>query len=45
MSTRAERTKAIEDLKKRFELASAIYLTNYSGINVEKITSLRASFR
>ncbi|MBD3346213.1 MAG: 50S ribosomal protein L10 [Chitinivibrionales bacterium] len=45
MSTRAERTKAIENLKNRFEQASGIYLTNYTGINVEKITQLRSDFR
>jgi large subunit ribosomal protein L10 len=41
MSTREEREKAIELLEKQFGEATGIYLTDYSGIDVEKITKLR----
>lgn len=45
MSTRAERTAAIEALENEFKDASGIFLADNNKINVEKITKLRADFR
>ncbi len=45
MSTRTERTEAIEVLKNEFTGASGIYLTNVNNIKVEKMTMFRKSLR
>jgi len=45
MSTRAERTAVIEELENKFKDAQGIYLTDNNGINVEKVTKLRAEMR
>jgi large subunit ribosomal protein L10 len=35
----------VADLRKRFEQSSNFYITNYMGLNVEKITKLRKDLR
>ena len=45
MSTRAERTTAIEELEKEFKDASGIFLADNKRISVEKITKLRSDLR
>jgi large subunit ribosomal protein L10 len=45
MSTRSERTQAIEELEKQFSQAGGIYLTDINRISVEKMTKLRVNFR
>ena len=45
MSTRSERTKAIETLEKEFKDAKGIYLTDINRIDVERITRLRNVIR
>jgi large subunit ribosomal protein L10 len=45
MSTKTERTNAIEVLEKEFKDAKGIYLTNINRIDVEKITKLRNTIR
>lgn len=45
MSTRTERTQVIESLEKEFENATGIYLTDFNGIDVEKVTKLRSNLR
>lgn len=45
MSTRAERTDTMAMYEKEFGAAKGIYLTDFSGITVEKITRLRSEFR
>jgi large subunit ribosomal protein L10 len=45
MSTKQERTKAIELLENEFRQAGGIYLTDINRINVEKVTKLRVNFR
>lgn len=45
MSTRSERTQAVEALEKEFKQACGIYLTDINRISVEKITKLRVNFR
>ncbi len=41
----AEKTAAIEQLRGTFEKATAIFLADFTGLNVEKMTSLRRKFR
>ena len=45
MSTREERTAAIEALETSFKEASGIFLADNHKINVEKVTKLRSEFR
>ena len=45
MSTRSERTAAIETLEKDLRGADGIFLTDFNKINVEKDTRLRTNFR
>ncbi|MBD3420499.1 MAG: 50S ribosomal protein L10 [Chitinivibrionales bacterium] len=45
MSTKAERTEAIDLLEKDFNEAKGIYFTDFNRVNVEKMTQLRAEFR
>lgn len=45
MSTRNERTDAIATLEKEFTGATGIYMTDFTGVNVEKITKFRADIR
>lgn len=45
MSTRSERTEAITTLEKAFTGATGIYMTDFTGINVEKMTKFRADMR
>ncbi|HEX7511422.1 MAG TPA: 50S ribosomal protein L10 [Chitinivibrionales bacterium] len=45
MSTRTERTQAIEALEKEISQSAGIYLTDINKISVEKITKLRVNFR
>lgn len=42
---RNEKTEVISEVKEMIENASAIYLTDYSGINVEDVNQLRNKFR
>lgn len=41
----AEKTAAIEQLKETFDSASAIFLADFTGLNVEKMTDLRRKCR
>ncbi len=45
MSTRKERTDAIASLEREFSGATGIYMTDFTNINVEKLTKLRADIR
>lgn len=45
MSTRLERTQQIEYLEAAFKEASGIYVTDFNGIDVEKITKFRNDLR
>ena len=45
MSTRTERTAAIDQLEKEFSEATGIYLTDFNGIDVGKITKFRSELR
>ena len=45
MSTRSERTETIAVLEKEFTDATGIYMTDFTGINVEKITKFRADMK
>ncbi len=45
MSTRTERTEVIDLLEKELVDATGIYLTNFNGIDVEKVTKLRSDLR
>jgi len=42
---RNEKTEVISEVKEMIEKSSAIYLTDYSGINVEDVNDLRNQFR
>ena len=42
---RNEKSEIISEIKELFESSSAVYLTDYHGINVEDISSLRTQFR
>jgi large subunit ribosomal protein L10 len=42
---RNEKTDVISEVKEMMEKSSAIFLTDYSGINVEDISELRNQFR
>ena len=42
---RNEKTDSISEVKEMMENSSAIFLTDYSGINVEDISELRTQFR
>ncbi len=42
---RNEKTDVISEMKEMMEKSSAIFLTDYSGINVEDISELRNQFR
>lgn len=42
---RNEKSEMISEIKELLESSSAIYLTDYSGINVEDISDLRNQFR
>ena len=42
---RNEKSEIISEIKELLESSSAIYLTDYHGINVEDISSLRSQFR
>jgi large subunit ribosomal protein L10 len=42
---RNEKLEIISEIKELLESSSAVYLTNYSGINVEDISDLRNQFR
>ncbi len=45
MSTRIERNDAIAALENEFEGATGIYMTDFNGIDVEKITKIRNELR
>jgi large subunit ribosomal protein L10 len=45
MSTRKERDAQIQELTRQFQEAKSIYLTDFRGIDVEKITGLRQDLR
>ncbi|MBN1130568.1 MAG: 50S ribosomal protein L10 [Chitinispirillaceae bacterium] len=45
MSTKAQRTGAIEKLEQEFKAAKGIYLTDNNKINVAQVTRLRADIR
>lgn len=45
MFSRAERTRRIEKFEKSFKEAKGIYLTDFTGIDVEKIDRFRADLR
>lgn len=45
MSTKTERNEAIDYLEKEFTGVSGLYMTDFTGIDVEKITQLRADLR
>ena len=45
MSTRIERNDAIAALENEFDGATGIYMTDFNGIDVEKITKFRNSLR
>lgn len=45
MSTAAERNQLIDRYQEDFKNASGIYLTDFRGITVEKMTQLRSDFR
>ena len=40
-----QKTEIINDLTQRFQSSSGIYFTQYSGMNVSKITKLRRKFK
>ena len=42
---RNEKSEIISEIKELFKSSSAVYLTDYHGINVEDISSLRTQFR
>jgi large subunit ribosomal protein L10 len=42
---KTEKTEIVSSLKEMIEGSSAVYLTDYSGINVEDINKLRGEFR
>jgi large subunit ribosomal protein L10 len=42
---RNEKSEQISEIKELLESSSAVYLTDYSGINVEDISDLRNQFR
>jgi len=42
---KTEKTEVVSSVKEMIESASAIYLTDYSGINVEDINKIRNDFR
>ena len=42
---RDEKTEVISEVKELLESSTAVYLTDYSGINVEDISDLRSQFR
>jgi large subunit ribosomal protein L10 len=42
---RNEKSEIISEIKELFESSTAIYLTDYSGINVEDVSELRNQFR
>jgi large subunit ribosomal protein L10 len=42
---KTEKTEVISSIKEMIENSSAVYLTDYSGINVEDISRLRGEFR
>lgn len=42
---RDEKTEVISEVKELLESSTAVYLTDYSGINVEDISDLRNQFR
>jgi large subunit ribosomal protein L10 len=42
---KTEKTEVISSVKKMIRNSSAVYLTDYSGINVEDISKLRGEFR
>ncbi len=42
---RNEKSELISEIKELLESSSAVYLTDYHGINVEDISSLRTQFR
>ena len=42
---KTEKTEIVSSLKEMIESSSAVYLTDYSGINVEDINKLRGEFR
>jgi large subunit ribosomal protein L10 len=45
MATKNERTEMIEQLAAKFNAACGIYLTDFTGIGVEKITKFRRNLR
>jgi large subunit ribosomal protein L10 len=42
---KSEKTEIVSGVKEMIENSSAIYLTDYSGINVEDISKIRGEFR
>ncbi len=42
---KTEKTEVISSVKEMIENSSAVYLTDYSGINVDDISKLRGEFR
>jgi len=45
MATKTERTQLIDKLESEFRGATGIFMTDFTSINVEKITKLRTDFR
>ena len=45
MATRAQKAEIVDTVKSNFENAVAVVLVDYSGIDVPRITDLRARFR
>jgi len=43
--SRAAKTLVVEDLRERFERAPAVYLTDFTGLNVKSITKLRRELK
>lgn len=42
---RAQKAEAIENIKTLLDESTAVYLVDYNGINVEKISEIRSTFR
>ncbi len=45
MATLAQKKAVVEDISGNLQSANALYVVNYSGISVEQVNGLRASFR
>lgn len=45
MAVKPEKVKAVEEIREKFEKATAVVLTDYRGLNVASITELRKKLR